>query len=146
MSQFSECMKWTHASGKRHLWSVHSPLSPHCSLTSCHMQDREAPWGSLTVKWWEERIGESGMGGFRCWRRRAFRVKELWTPKGCASTPSPLPRHMDGAPVCWRTCSMGLCSYWGPRLIVRVVFFFFVCLGPHPRHIEVPRLGVKLEL
>ena len=26
-------------------------------------------------------------------------------------------------------------------------FFFFSCFsGPHPRHIEVPRLGVKLEL
>ena len=25
-------------------------------------------------------------------------------------------------------------------------FFFFVFLGPHPEHMEVPRLGVKLEL
>ena len=25
-------------------------------------------------------------------------------------------------------------------------FFFFVFLGPHPQHVEVPRLGVKLEL
>ena len=24
--------------------------------------------------------------------------------------------------------------------------FFFVFLGPHPRHMEVPRLGVKVEL
>ena len=26
------------------------------------------------------------------------------------------------------------------------LFFFFFFLGPHPRHIEIPRLGVKLEL
>ena len=25
-------------------------------------------------------------------------------------------------------------------------FFFFVFIGPHPRHIEVSRLGVELEL
>ena len=25
-------------------------------------------------------------------------------------------------------------------------FFFFVFLGPHPQHMEVPRLGVKSEL
>ena len=25
-------------------------------------------------------------------------------------------------------------------------FLFFGFLGPHPRHVEVPRLGVKLEL
>ena len=25
-------------------------------------------------------------------------------------------------------------------------FFFFSFLGPHPRHMEVPRLGVKSEL
>ena len=25
-------------------------------------------------------------------------------------------------------------------------YFFFVFLGPHPRHMEVPRLGVKSEL
>ena len=29
------------------------------------------------------------------------------------------------------------------------IFFFFLCfffLGPHPRHMEIPRLGVELEL
>ena len=25
-------------------------------------------------------------------------------------------------------------------------FFFFVLLGPHPQHMELPRLGVKSEL
>ena len=25
-------------------------------------------------------------------------------------------------------------------------FLFFCFLGPHPRHMEVPRLGVELEL
>ena len=31
---------------------------------------------------------------------------------------------------------------------IRISFFFFspVFLGPHPWHIEVPRLGVELEL
>ena len=27
-----------------------------------------------------------------------------------------------------------------------VIFFFFVSLGPHPQHMEVPRLGVQTEL
>ena len=27
-----------------------------------------------------------------------------------------------------------------------IFFFFFVFLGPHPRHMEIPRLGVTLEL
>ena len=26
------------------------------------------------------------------------------------------------------------------------ILFYFCCLGPHPRHMEVPRLGVKWEL
>ena len=26
------------------------------------------------------------------------------------------------------------------------IFFFFLFLGPNPRHMEVPRLGVKSEL
>ena len=26
------------------------------------------------------------------------------------------------------------------------IFFFLIFLGPHPQHMEVPRLGVKLEL
>ena len=30
--------------------------------------------------------------------------------------------------------------------IFSLVFFFFSFLGPHPWHIEVPRLGVRLEL
>ena len=28
----------------------------------------------------------------------------------------------------------------------RIFFFFFCFLGPHPRHVEVPRPGVKSEL
>ena len=28
----------------------------------------------------------------------------------------------------------------------KILFFFFVFLGPHPGHIEVPRLGVEMEL
>ena len=27
-----------------------------------------------------------------------------------------------------------------------LIFFFFFFLGPHPQHMEVPRLGVELEL
>ena len=26
------------------------------------------------------------------------------------------------------------------------IFLFFIFLGPHPGHLEVPRLGVELEL
>ena len=31
-------------------------------------------------------------------------------------------------------------------LLIPVSFFSFFCLGPHPRHMEVPPLGVELEL
>ena len=36
----------------------------------------------------------------------------------------------------------------GERLKMRFYFFnsFFVFLTPHPRHMEVPRLGVEFEL
>ena len=34
----------------------------------------------------------------------------------------------------------------GTCLVIFFFFFFFVFLGPHPRHMEVPRLGVELEL
>ena len=30
--------------------------------------------------------------------------------------------------------------------ILFIVLFYFCFLGPHPQHMEVPRLGVKLEL
>ena len=32
------------------------------------------------------------------------------------------------------------------QLFTNSIFFFFVFLGSHLRHMEVPRLGVKLEL
>ena len=33
-----------------------------------------------------------------------------------------------------------------PRMCHYIILFFFFFLGPHPRHMEVPRLGVQLEL
>ena len=35
-------------------------------------------------------------------------------------------------------------SEFKPLCLAFMIFFFF--LGPHPQHMEVPRLGVKLEL
>ena len=32
------------------------------------------------------------------------------------------------------------------NVIITYCLFFFFFLGPHPRHMEVPRLGVELEL
>ena len=41
-------------------------------------------------------------------------------------------------------------THWEPvgvlGLYMFVSFFFFCFLGPHPRHMEVPRLGVQSEL
>ena len=37
-------------------------------------------------------------------------------------------------------------TIWAWYLFVWIVFFFFFFLGPHPLHIEVPRLGVETEL
>ena len=36
--------------------------------------------------------------------------------------------------------------YWGLQFFFFFFFFFFCFLGPHPQHMEVPRLGVKQEL
>ena len=33
-----------------------------------------------------------------------------------------------------------------PALIRLLIFLFFSFLGPHPRHMAVPRLGVEMEL
>jgi len=38
----------------------------------------------------------------------------------------------------------GFLSVW--RFLLFFFFFFFCFLGPHPWHMEVPRLGVQLEL
>ena len=35
---------------------------------------------------------------------------------------------------------------FSPRLIILLSNFFFFFLGPHPWHVEVPRLGVEVEL
>ena len=32
------------------------------------------------------------------------------------------------------------------NFVTAIFFFFFGFLGPNPHHMEVPRLGVKLEL
>ena len=37
-------------------------------------------------------------------------------------------------------------SQLGDLWILLLFFFSFAILGPHPWHMEVPRLGVKLEL
>ena len=37
-------------------------------------------------------------------------------------------------------------SPWQPKALQLDSFFFFVFVGPHLRHMEVPRLGVELEL
>ena len=39
----------------------------------------------------------------------------------------------------------GVCSQIN-KLILKIHFLSFVFLGPHPRHMEVPRLGVESEL
>ena len=44
------------------------------------------------------------------------------------------------ARVCWRR------GEGGTSRAGREPFFFFVFLGPHPWHMEVPRLGVQSEL
>ena len=40
----------------------------------------------------------------------------------------------------------GIIESLRPMLAVKKKFFFFVFLGPHPQHMEVPRLGVESEL
>ena len=35
---------------------------------------------------------------------------------------------------------------YGQEAIFTYVFIYLISLGPHPRHTEVPRLGVEVEL
>ena len=51
----------------------------------------------------------------------------------------------------WHQYCVKICSDWPPkssekRLKEEYLLFFFFFLGPHLCHMEVPRLGVKLEL
>ena len=55
--------------------------------------------------------------------------------------------------VCAALSSFGVCGRRNPVFLLRQFGFFagffflsFVLLGPHPQHMEVPRLGVELEL
>ena len=47
---------------------------------------------------------------------------------------------------CWPFLSFLFLSSFLPSFLPSFLSFFFVFLGPHPRHMEVPRLGIKSEL
>ena len=48
---------------------------------------------------------------------------------------------------CFRTCVYPFQSSWGVGFSGFLCFwFFFFFLGPHQQHMEIPRLGVKLQL
>ena len=52
-----------------------------------------------------------------------------------------------GASTCLST--LQICDFLKINLIIKqkkIFFFFWFFLGPHPWHMEVPRLGVSLEL
>ena len=49
------------------------------------------------------------------------------------------------AMLCWEG-ELSLLPNLPPLAAFRAHSFFFVFLGPHPRHMEVPRLRVELEL
>ena len=60
------------------------------------------------------------------------------------------PRLMvwDPPPIGWMSSPPWMLSELHATEIVRIFFFFvfLLFLGPLPRHMEVPRLGVQLEL
>ena len=64
----------------------------------------------------------------------------------------PIPRQsswFDFFPVFFCGCAVSLyigCSWCQAVILFYYSFIYFVFLGPHLRHMEVPRLGVELEL
>ena len=46
----------------------------------------------------------------------------------------------------WASCFSGVLFVGWLVFFVFLRFFCFCFLGPHPQHMEVPRLGVELEL
>ena len=64
-------------------------------------------------------------------------------PHGCVSTPGPgAPSSSDPLGGTHGTESSCI-QYAGPTSLGMIDFFFFFFLGPGPRHMEVPRLGVQ---
>ena len=57
----------------------------------------------------------------------------------CPNLDSRFYGHSTDTQKCWGFCFVLFC-------FVFVCFFLFVFLGPNPRHMEVPRLGVESEL
>ena len=79
--------------------------------------------------------------------RRSLDTSKM--PNLCSIRPvqGPIKRQRKGPPYSVTLCCLGSKSYlFVPRVSEPFFFFSFVFLGPHPRHMETPRLGVKLEL
>ena len=56
-----------------------------------------------------------------------------------------LPQAFSEPLMCYDSIPEPVCALT-PNLILFILFFIFVFLGPCLRHMEVPVLGVKLEL
>ena len=90
----------------------------------------------------------------RCWQKLFFSSSSLggWkfsSPRKISSRR----RKMTSVQAAWTT-RLGLCFLFMLWLVFQIINecflssanFFFFSLGLYPRHMEVPRLGVKLEL
>ena len=73
---------------------------------------------------------------------------EAGTLQGRASQPSGIQDLLEGLCILAHSLEILISqSEVGLRVCISFsFFFFFVFLGPHPRHMEVPRLGVQSEL
>ena len=69
------------------------------------------------------------------------RVKEIRLLESAEDLKEQIPVDINGHSLRENTAAQGVFVSLSLSL-----FFFFVFLGPHPWHMEVPRLGVGLEV
>ena len=82
----------------------------------------------------------------------------LALPSACLQVPFSPPQSSPSWPLCRESLSrhiaaphgehpaLGGCLFTLTLCFFGFFFFFLVCLGPHLKHMEVPKLGIQLEL
>ena len=91
---------------------------------------------------------EAGLSGSALLAPRGVSYLSLWEQTAHPVQGEELMRLETREVLCSvKSCDMSVtCLFCVCRVFCLFVFFCFCFLGPHPGHMEVPRLGVKSEL
>ena len=126
-------------------------------IVCCHFLFQVKRWRSTKygqIWTWESRgLNHRPSLGETYWFRRAYLIQIFffffWSRWAMWKFPAiePLPQWWPLS-RCSDNAGSLTCALQEKSLIQIFIYFFclFVFLGPHLRHMEVPRLGVKLEL